>query len=246
MNVVAIIIGIVFFFYVLDLTICNIYCRMKKKKDILKFEQRDLNTQKENSSETIEIESSEVNKGIGWKIKQHLNGWMFYSVVRLGRIPCQAYRKFILKHIFQMDIAKNVVIYGGFCIRAPWNISIGKGTIIGDGCNLDGRNGLSIGENVNLSTGVYIYTEQHEVNDPYFRSGKSGGMVVIEDYAWISSRTTILPKVHVGKGAVLASGALAPKDLESFGIYAGVPAKKIGERSQDLRYEFDGSYLPFV
>ncbi|MBR1693355.1 MAG: acyltransferase [Lachnospiraceae bacterium] len=144
-----------------------------------------------------------------------------------------------------MTIEKNVVIYGDCWFRAPWNITIGRGTVVGDGCKLDGRNGLVIGENVNMSTAVFIYTEQHDVNDPYFESGRSGGKVVIGNRAWLSSRTTVLPKVCVGEGAVLASGALASKDLEAFGIYGGVPAKKIGQRSRDLRYEFDGSALPF-
>ena len=52
-------------------------------------------------------------------------------------------------------------------------------------------------------------------------------------------------KVQIGEGAVLASGALACKNLDAYGVYGGVPAKRIGERSHDLRYEFDGSYLSF-
>lgn len=70
--------------------------------------------------------------------------------------------------------------------------------------------------------------------------------MVIGDRAWISSHSIILPKVHVREGAVLASGALTAKDLEPFGVYAGVPAKKIGERSRNLHYEFNGDYLPFI
>ena len=144
-----------------------------------------------------------------------------------------------------MKIDENVVIYGGFRIRAPWNISIGKGTVVGDGVQLDGRNGLVIGENVNISSEVYIYTEQHDINDEYFESRDSGGCVKIGDRVWLSSRTTILPNVNVGEGAVLASGALAAKDLEAYSVYAGLPAKKIGVRNKNLKYKFDGSYIPF-
>lgn len=130
-------------------------------------------------------------------------------------------------------------------IRAPWNISIGTGTVIGDACSLDGRNGIEIGGNVNMSTAVYIYTEQHDINDPWFESRNSGGKVIVADRAWLSSRTTVLPKVVVGEGAVLASGGLAVKNLEPYGVYGGVPAKKIGTRNPDLKYEFSGAYLPF-
>ena len=49
----------------------------------------------------------------------------------------------------------------------------------------------------------------------------------------------------VGEGAVLAFGGLAVKNLEPYGVYGGVPAKKIGTRNQNLKYEFSGAYLPF-
>lgn len=234
MEIILAILIIIFIFYILNLSICFLYCRAKKKRGLVKPE-----------SSNGEAGSGKKQKGIVWKIKQLLNGWIMYSIVCLGKVPCQKYRLFILRHIYQMAIDKNVVIYGGCRFRAPWNISIGKGTIIGDGCSLDGRNGLVLGENVNLSTDVYIYTEQHDINDSYFESGNSGGSVSVGNRAWLSSRTTVLPKVQVGEGAVLASGALASKNLDAFGVYGGIPAKKIGERSHDLRYEFDGSFLPF-
>jgi maltose O-acetyltransferase len=36
---------------------------------------------------------------------------------------------------------------------------------------------------------------------------------------------------------VVAAGAVVTKDVETYSIVGGVPAKKIGERSQELRYE---------
>ena len=202
---VAILVILVFAIYVADWCVCTIYCKAKKKRDAIELVAKECSETAENKEEKCNVEH---NAGLGWEIKQLLNGYMMYSVARLGRVPCQTYRRFKLKHVYQMQLGKNVVIYGDFRIRAPWNIIIGDGTIIGDGCSLDGRNGLYIGANVNLSTGVYIYTEQHEVNDPFFASGKSGGSVKIGDRAWLSSRTTVLPKVHVGEGAVLASGSM--------------------------------------
>ena len=99
---------------------------------------------------------------------------------------------------------------------------------------LDGRAGLTIGNSVNLSTGAWIWTMQHDVNDPQFAATK--GAVVIEDYAWISSRTTILPGVTIGKGAVVAAGAVVTKSVAPYEIVGGIPAKKIGERDRNLTY----------
>jgi len=49
---------------------------------------------------------------------------------------------------------------------------------------LDARNGIVIGNNVSLSMGVWIWTMEHDPQDPWY--GGIGGPVVIEDYAWIS------------------------------------------------------------
>jgi len=49
-------------------------------------------------------------------------------------------------------------------------------------------------------------------------------------YAWICARAMVHPRVNIGVGAILGLGSIATRDLEPFGIYAGVPAQKIKER----------------
>ena len=139
----------------------------------------------------------------------------------------------------------NAILYGTFHIRKPSKICIEEGSVIGHGVTLDGRNGITIGRNVNFSSEVMIWTMQHDYNDPKF--GAVGGSVVIEDYAWISARAIVLPNVRIGHGAVVAAGAVVTKDVEPYAIVGGVPAKKIGNRNRDLDYSpaFGGG-LPFV
>jgi acetyltransferase-like isoleucine patch superfamily enzyme len=151
-----------------------------------------------------------------------------------GKIPSQRLRKCIYRHIYGMKIGVQTAIYHSCEIRGPRNITIGDYSSIGDHCILDGRRGLTIGTSVNLSTGVWIWTEQHDPQDLQF--GCNGGPVVVEDYAWLSCRTTILPGVRIGRGAVVAAGAVVTKDVEAFSIVAGVPARKIGERPHELNY----------
>ncbi len=172
-------------------------------------------------------------------------GWVRYKLIRLSHVPCHFYRKIKLKYVYQMVNAKKAIIYGGFEIRSPWNIEIGEGSVIGDEAKLDGRNGIHIGKNVNISSGVWIWTDQHDMNDPYFASNDKGGSVTIEDRVWLSSRTTVLPKVQIKEGAVIAAGSVVTKDCCEFSVYGGIPAKKIGARNSDLRYSFSGFHLPF-
>jgi len=52
---------------------------------------------------------------------------------------------------------------------------------------------------------------EHDTQDPLY--GFKGGPVIIEDYDWISSRVIVMPDVTVGTGAVVAAGAVVPKDV---------------------------------
>jgi len=142
-----------------------------------------------------------------------------------------------------MNIQNSTIIYGGAEIRSPHKIKIGAHSVIGHYAILDGRFGIYIGENVNLSTGVWIWTSEHDPQDPDFKAG--GSSVTIEDYAWISCRVVILPGVRIGRGAVVAAGAVVTKDVDPYAIVGGVPAKVIGMRSRELHYILGKNYQPF-
>jgi acetyltransferase-like isoleucine patch superfamily enzyme len=188
---------------------------------------------------------SEREPKVKRRIRNYLNGLVRYTCLETGKLPSHMMRKLIYKNVFRMKINKSAVIYGGAEIREPYRVEIGEGSIIGDEVKLDGRRSVIIGKNVNFSTGVWIWTEQHDPQCRDFSCPREGGSVTIGDRAWISCRVTILPGVKVGEGAVVAAGAVLTKDAEPYSIYAGVPAEKIGERNRDLEYFFDGEYLSF-
>ena len=173
----------------------------------------------------------------------YVKGYVRWKLRLLGKTPSHRIRLVVLKYLYGMKIGKNTVIYGWSELRSPWLISIGDNSIIGDEAKLDGRYGIKIGSNVNFSTGVWIWTEQHDVNDPYF-SGERG-TVEIDDRCWISCRVTILPNVHIENGCVMAAGAVVTKDCNEYGVYGGVPAKRIAERNRNLLYTFSGDHLHF-
>ena len=54
--------------------------------------------------------------------------------------------------------------------------------------------------------------------------------VHIEDDVWIGTNTTLLKGVTVGRGAVVAAGALVTKDVPPYAIVGGVPAKVLKYR----------------
>lgn len=142
-----------------------------------------------------------------------------------------------------MKIGTGTVIYRNCEIRNGAGISIGKFSSVGHECKLDGRGGLKIGNSVNLSSGVWIWTQEHGVNCPMF--SVTSAPVTVGDYVWLGGRVIVLPGVKIGVGAVVASGAVVTKDVEDYSIVAGVPARKIGVRTSKLNYKL-ASCMPLI
>lgn len=191
-------------------------------------------------SDSIPVKSAPT---IALPSKRYLYDSLKFTLLQwIGKIPSQLLRHFLYTKLYHLTIGEGTVIYNSCHIRDAHRIVIGNHTSIGDQSVLDGRGGLTIGNSVNLSTAAWIWTAQHDLNDPGF-AGMSAP-VVIEDYAWISSRSTILPGVTIGRGAVVAAGAVVTKSVAPYEIVGGVPAKKIGERDRNLEYQL-GSCIAF-
>ncbi len=169
------------------------------------------------------------------KVTFYIRGYMRYMDFQTGLIPSHHIRNFIYRRIFLVQMEQKVIICWGAEIRCPGKLKIGKGSIIGDKALLDARNGITIGKNVNFSSNISIYTEQHDHRDPMFRCNSSDAFSVnIGDRAWIGPNAIILHGVHIGEGAVVAAGSVVTKDVPPFTIVAGVPARKIGLRNKNL------------
>lgn len=178
--------------------------------------------------------------------KMSKGGIMRFAIFNIGTIPSNSLRKLIYRMLCGR-IESNVTIHFGTEIRCPRKLRIGKGTIIGDNAILDARCGLTMGENVNLSSNVSIYTLQHDHRDPYFRCNETQKKmsVEIDDRVWLGSNVIVLPGVHIGEGAVCCAGCVVTKDVLPYTVVAGIPAKKVGERPRVLKYEFNGKTCAF-
>jgi putative colanic acid biosynthesis acetyltransferase WcaF len=122
-------------------------------------------------------------------------------------------------------------------VHKPSGVSIGTHSIVGRHCLLDGRGELRIGRNVNISSYTLIISGAHDFNDPGFEARFAP--IVLEEYAWIATRVTVLSGVTIGRGAVVAAGAVVTKDIEPMTICAGVPARVIGARKAEPTYSMD-------
>ena len=159
----------------------------------------------------------------------------------VGYIPFHSVR-ILFYRLSGMKIGKWSVVHMGANFFEPTNVKIGEDTIIGSRAFLDGRASLIIGNHVDVASEVMIYNSEHDVNDPDFKAKQES--VKIEDYVFIGPRVIILPGVRVGKGAVVAAGAVLTKNVPNNAIVGGVPAKIIGERvNKTLNYRLGRARL---
>lgn len=172
-----------------------------------------------------------------------LSGLVLISGRLIALVPFHHFRLFAYRHLLGMKIGRGSTVYRTPEIHRPSSVTIGNNTIIGRDAILDGRRGLTIGDNVNLSTGVWVWSEQHDKDSPSF--APDGGPVVIGDRAWLSCRTIVLPGVTIGEGAVVCAGAVVTKDVAPYSVVAGIPAKKIAERNSELTYTL-AHRVPFL
>jgi acetyltransferase-like isoleucine patch superfamily enzyme len=153
-----------------------------------------------------------------------------------GRVPLYWFRHAVVRNLYGLKLGRSN-LHRAVTLLSPWLIRVGDNVNIQMECFLDGRGGLTIGNNVDLTPGVRILTEQHDVNSPDYATVKKP--VVIHDNVVIGSWALIMPGVTIGEGAVVAAGAVVVKNVEPYTMVAGNPAVKKRDRPRDIRYRLD-------
>ena len=92
---------------------------------------------------------------------------------------------------------------------------------------------MEIGDNVNISSHVQLIIGNYLVDDPYFKDTYLP--IKIGNRVWIGTRVIILSGVTIGDGAVI--GAVVTKNIPTYTVWGGVPAKYIKDRNKNLKYE---------
>jgi acetyltransferase-like isoleucine patch superfamily enzyme len=93
---------------------------------------------------------------------------------------------------------------------------------------------VTLGRYAMLAPEVVIIGGDHRIDVPgtpiLFSGRPELARTVIGADAWIGFRAIVMAGVNIGRGAIVAAGAVVTKDVPPYEIHAGVPAKKIGER----------------
>lgn len=140
-------------------------------------------------------------------------------------------RSLLCKNLFGY-CGRNVRVEPFAFFHTGQNISIGDDSSIGERSRVLGK--VEIGKDVMMGEEVIIITQNHQferLDIPMDRQGfQEEKPVTIGDDVWIGARVIILPGVKVGKGAILAAGAIVTKDVPEYTIVGGNPARVIRMR----------------
>ena len=110
-------------------------------------------------------------------------------------------------------------------------------TVINRDVLLDGSLALVIGDNVSVSEGTVILTQEHDLDSPSFAN--SGATADIGDRVFIRARAIMLPGVKVSESGVGGAGAVVIHNVRPCATVRGVPARVIGEHTYELSYILD-------
>ncbi len=181
-------------------------------------------------------ESSQVRRHLKFTIFNRLRS--IYQSKRLGKLGRNV---FIDKNVSLLRFPNNLFIGDDVVIKAGANIcacnekakiSIGDRTTIGFYTFIYASEDITIGSDCLIAPFVYIVDSDHSIEmgiNINLQPNKTAA-IKIEDDVWIATGAKILKGVTIGKGSVIAAGALVKDNVAPNSIMGGIPAKLIGTR----------------
>ena len=105
-------------------------------------------------------------------------------------------------------------------------LTVGDDTYVNNGAVLSARQSVTVGARCQIASGVILMDADFHAVGALSAPGKAAP-IVIEDDVWLATRAVVLKGVTVGRGSVVATGAVVTKDVPPYTLVAGVPARPI-------------------
>lgn len=110
------------------------------------------------------------------------------------------------------------------------NLSIGPGVFVNKSVSIECVAPVTIGAGTAIGMRASILTSHHDIDQAgRWSAVATGRPVVVGERVWIGAGALILPGADIADDVIVAAGAVVTGRLESHGIYAGVPARRIRE-----------------
>lgn len=162
------------------------------------------------------------------------------EVLSLGRMSIIGERADIMARQVRIGdvlyMGSDVLIGGGGAWGASSRLEVGDLCLISRHCVLNTGSGIFIGNEVGLSPHVKLFTHNHwqSVLDGYHANF---GPIVIEDRAYVTGDSLVVPGVRIGEGATVLANSTVSSDVAPYTMVTGNPARKVGTVDRNLSVE---------
>jgi acetyltransferase-like isoleucine patch superfamily enzyme len=133
----------------------------------------------------------------------------------------------------RLQIGREVLLEPGVWITAPGRarVRIGEGTFLNKGVMVAAEDLVEIGAHCMLANGCFVSDASHRFDDPHkpitWQGFQSKGPTRIGDNCWLGANVVVTSGVTIGERCVIGANSVVTRDIESFSIAAGTPAKVI-------------------
>jgi putative colanic acid biosynthesis acetyltransferase WcaF len=142
------------------------------------------------------------NRGVAWRVAWYAcNAALFHSALVL---PSRW--KAALLRGFGARVGRGVVIKPRVTIKYPWFLELGDHVWLGEGVWIDNHTTVALGSNVCVSQGAYLFTGNHDWDDPRFRFFCKP--IRIEDGVWVGAKALICPGSLLSRMSVVGAGVV--------------------------------------
>lgn len=122
-----------------------------------------------------------------------------------------------------------LMVDGPLYIKSKGNgsLKIGDNVFFNHNCSVTCMEKIEIGNNCTFANNLVIVDHDHKIDKMGIVEGYNTAPIIIGDNVWCGAGVIILKGVVIGDGAVIAAGAVVNKDVPSYEMWGGVPARKI-------------------
>lgn len=154
--------------------------------------------------------------------------WLWYSFDRspLGGQNVHLgvrFRRLLAPHLFAR-CGRNFKCFQFTEFSYGYNLEVGDDVVVHRHVLLDDRGGITLGNRVSISDYANIYSHTHSIVD---QKDVTNARTVLEDDVRITYHATVLAGVRVGRDGMVGAVAVATKDVRSYHVNVGIPAKSI-------------------
>jgi putative colanic acid biosynthesis acetyltransferase WcaF len=153
------------------------------------------------------------NRSALWRIAWHVVSALVFQSALVLPSRCKA----ALLRAFGARIGAGLVIKPRVTIKYPWFLELGAHVWLGEGVWIDNHTTVGIGSDVCISQGAYLFTGNHDWNDPQFRFFCKP--VTIEDGVWVGARAVICPGSVLARLSVVGAGVVWRGTTATAGVY---------------------------